>query len=773
MKPAVNRALALCLAIVLALSVLSGCRPRPDVKVGEHELTLGMQELPSVLNPHALRTEEEGFLFDLLSSALVSVTVKNSAEQSFQWVYELADSVTDVTQLHTEDLEKYAVRLPYGVSSSEITRGYVYEIRLNPSARWEDGTSITADDYIASMKYLLDPEMKNSRAVSFCSGSAALAGALEYYSFEFHELENYTNASYALADLVKGEDGIYTTPEGYEIFIATQDGLRFLDDYSLQTFVDYYGYLYFDVSAYRSLIALADEKGRVPVTDESLALLQQVITKSERWGDSAEDACFYLIYSQPTERFEYEDTVGLYKADSYTIRYVTREYTDLPYFLEACTRSFLVPAELYESGRRYSENQLFVTDYGTSKSSFLSCGPYRLEKMNEQEIVLVQNENWYGWQKKDGFLVSYTAAEIDGEYRQQYETTRLTLKKMTAEEQKEAFEKGELSLLTLCGAETAPKGSKLYTVPEGGVRSLFFNSSLKALQKLDRSGNENSVVLSNDAFRRALSLSLDRVRLAETAGGKAALGLMSDEFFYDLFNDPASSYRGSAEAGKISELYRDEASEWFARALSELTAAGLYQRGSDIKIRVAWSEGELDENDLALAALLSEQISASAASAGFGRITLEPAGNAAARYRAVPEGAYAAGFGAWEGGFLSPFLHMQQYLDPEAYPNRIAELGCWNPAEEQLSLTVDGSEITMSCQDWSRALSGDGRFANAPNGTKLLITAALERAFLEKAYRIPLYSPYERIAVNGTLHYYTDQYSLMYGFGGIRLLSYE
>ncbi len=775
MKACFKKTAALLLAFLLGLGTLSGCvnpGKHPTV-VGEHELGIGTESLKLTLNPHAYAAKAEQELMQLLSSALVSVLPVSAEGGGFQWIFEMADSVTDVTQLHTDDLVKYAVSLPYGVEAASLTRGYVYEIRLNPNARWEDGTPITADDYIFSMKALLDPEMKNERARAYYGGSGALAGAWRYYSYEINELENYTNAAYQLSDLVKGEDGVYTTPEGFALAIATQDGLRFLDDYSLQTFVDYYGYLYFDVSAYKQLIASADEKGRVAVTDESLALLTAVITKNARWGDTAEDAVNYLIYSQPSERFEYEDTVGLYQADAYTLRYVTQNYTDSDTLLAALTESWLVKRELYEAGRSYSESQLFVTDYGTGMDAFKSCGPYRIESWNEAEMVLVQNENWYGWEKKDGFLVSYTHAQVDGEYLQQYQSTKIILKKLSAEAQAEAFSKGELSLLCLAEGAEAPKGGTLYRELSGGVRSFFFNTNEKTLKKLDKSGNRNSAVLTDDAFRRAMSLALDREGLAALCGGEAAYGLMNSLFTLAPFTESAVSYRETAEAGRISELYQDDPVELFRTALAELTSRGLYSGKDEIVLRVAWSDGPLTEADTALAAAVSEMISDKAEAAGFGKVTLEPVGGVTGRYKAVPEGDFAIGFGSWDGGALAPYRYMQLFLDGETYAGKLSESACWNPAETELMLKLNESSYVMSYQDWSRSLFGDGRFANADDGTKLFITASLERGFLEMSYRIPVLSSARRTLLADGMHFITDSYSLMYGYGGIRLLQYE
>ena len=47
---------------------------------------------------------------------------------------------------------------------------------------------------------------------------------------------------------------------------------------------------------------------------------------------------------------DYDATVGCYKVDDYTIRYVTAQYIDLNNFLISCTNTWLVYKPYYEAG---------------------------------------------------------------------------------------------------------------------------------------------------------------------------------------------------------------------------------------------------------------------------------------------------------------------------------------------------------------------------------------------------------------------------------------
>ncbi len=141
-------------------------------------------------NPHTYSYDQSGTFIDYLSQPFVTPTILDSEEGIFQWAYCMATYMEDVTAEHPEDMEKYGSILPDQYDSyDEVKENFVFEIGLNPDACWENGEKITADDYITSMKWQLDPEMKNYRATNFYSGDHAICGAYEYYSGETDDFD--------------------------------------------------------------------------------------------------------------------------------------------------------------------------------------------------------------------------------------------------------------------------------------------------------------------------------------------------------------------------------------------------------------------------------------------------------------------------------------------------------------------------------------------------------------------------------------------------------
>lgn len=259
-----------------------------------------------------------------------------------------------------------------------------------------------------------------------------------------------------------------------------------------------------------------------------------------------------------------------------------------------------------------------------------------------------------------------------------------------------------------------------------------------------------------------MSLSIDRAQyVTATPGYKPAYAIMNNLYFYDIYNDPTSSYRNSDEAmqaicnlygveygeGKAYKTLREayesingynltEAKELMKQACQELVAADLYKEGEDIVIRIGWKKGAMDSSDNKCVELLNQYVNAAAEGSGFGKIKLEAVDNVTDRYGDVAKGEFAIGYGAWGGAAFYPFRNFQVYCDTDQYD--VNEIGCWDPATEKLTLKVNGEDVTMTWKDWSGALIGTGRFADADFATKLNITAQMEELYLKKYYRIPL-----------------------------------
>jgi len=763
-------------------------------------------------NPHSWETNGDDQIQQYLSAPLATMSIEDSANGVYQWIYVAAESVTDVTAANQGDLTKYDVTLPEGQTVEDTKAGFVFEIKLNPDMKWEDGTPINADTYIYSMKALLDPAMKNYRANLYYAGESAVAGGDDYY---YSGSPIYTAM---VAPYGEGEtpDYSYDLDAGIQaghVYINTTTTGMTLAGYTLTELVNDYG-----APGADQLAAVAAEEnayGYALVTADNLETVKGLVgaclapfgmdwaTLDEATQKELLMEALWVHDGSVSELANYEDTVGCYKVDEYTIPYVTQSQIDINYFLTSCASNWLVYEDLYEAGKDTS-GELVTTDYCTSIETSMSYGPYRMESLQDgKQVVFVKNENYYAFEKaEDGRLVAVTDYKVDGEYVTAYETDKIVIDVMDDDAAKQAFLKGQLTewAPTADDLPNYATSEQLYKAPETYTMSFFFNTGIDALKEMDNSkGNTNSVVLSNKNFRMAFSLGIDRDEwVGATAGYVPAYSLLNSLYYYDVYNDPTSSYRNSEPAMQaICNFYGVEygagtpyadlkaahdsingynltmAQELMKTACEELVADGLYTAGEDIVIRIGWSKGALTSSDNQQITLMNKYINAAAEGSGFGKITLEGIGNINDRYADVPAGEYAIGYGAWGGAAFYPFRNFQVYCDTVQYAGQINELGCWDPSTETLTINVNGEDITKTWQDWSGCMVGSGDLANESFETKLQILAIMEEGLLDFVYRIPLASSTVCSLQSYQADYYTQDYNIMYGYGGLELMTYN
>lgn len=691
-----KKALALLMACIMALGLLSACSKgdgsaNPTAPPEETEATIAPTEnageqlpdpalgssytfdvscarLPRSWDPQRADTEAGRLIASLITSSLVKAQPEDTETGGFRWVYELAESVTDVTEEQGEKLKHFG-------SLREGEKGLAWEIKLDPEAVWENGERVTADDIIYSMKALLDPALKLPLGARFIVGNTALAGGAVYRS--------RTNA-----------------------------------------------------------------------------------------GGSA------------SRSFERE--VGFFKTDESTLVYICEAPSAFDEIMRLFSTPFVVYAPLHEKG-----------DYCTSAETTLSCGPYRLESAEDGEITLTRSPRYKGWvREEDGSMTAFTGDLVNGEHILRYQTTRVILHELPYAAAEQELIYGRLTAWTPEGEDIREYSQTggFVSAPTPYTSGIFFNTAVPALRNADlKKGDINSVVLSNRQLRRAISLSIDRASWCAQLGGTPCLGLINPLALYDPWNDPASCYCETEIAlQSMCELYgmaygedaehkspretaasitgydAEKARELFALACDELEEQGLYAPGDTVKIRVACA-GSKQENELAML-LLSGFVNAAAEGSGFGRFVFECIGEVNAE-GAVAAGDFAMGYAPLYVDPTDPFDALRACCDPELYGRGEAE--CAGIAEKPLTLSVQGGEVTLSFAEWSRSMTGRGRFAEEPIGVRLQILASLEKAVIEQYCRIPVSHQYSLLVLNPKAQLLTNRYSPVYGLGGIEFTVYN
>ncbi|MCB9498887.1 MAG: hypothetical protein H6687_03270 [Bacillales bacterium] len=796
-------------AFALSALILVGCKTTTTAAAGSYTYNTYATALANNWNPHTWETNADSAVLDYITTPLVNLTILDSENAIYQWSYDMATSVTDVTAEHQADLTTYGSTLPSGAASvADVESGFVFEISLREGATWEDGTAINADTYIYSMQQLLDSSMRNYRANLYVSGDSAIAGAESFYNSE-SPIYSPVVPAYGEGDTPDYSFDIVNN----KVYINLKSTGMTFSSYSFYQFYDDYGLI--SAEAYDAVAADENVYGLVEVTAANkaavLALINEYLAAFNlSCVEGDHNYMEFLFYQSGVGEEVSFDAVGLYKVDDYTIRYVCQTYLDLNYFLTSLTSNWLVYKDLYEANFD-TTGELKTTTYGTSLETTMSYGPYKLESFQDaKQMVFVQNAEWYGFTTLDnGALYSETEFLVDGEHVQQYQTTKVVIDVMTDAAAKQSFLSGDLDDWSPSSDElsTYSTSTQLYQVYETYTMSFFFNTNVDDLEALDESaGNTNSVVLSNINFRNAFSLAIDRTEwVTKTAGYAPAYSLLNSLYYYDVYDNPDSIYRNTDEAmqaivdlygieygeGKAYATLKDayesvtgynltEAKALMAAACDELVAAGLYTEGEDIYIKIAYKKGALDSDDQAQVQLIQNYLNAALEGSGFGTITLEAVGGIASRYAAVPAGEYAIGYGAWGGAAFYPFSNFQVYMDPDSYD--INEAADWDPTTETFEITFPddakygtyaGQSVTMTYQDWSNSMEGSGDFAEANFDVKLFIAAALEEQYLGFYYRIPLATSTSCFLLSYKVSYFTENYNIMYAFGGLRLMKYN
>ena len=799
-----KKLLALVLAAIMIVGVFAGCEDTTTptepsqgpnlqgIAPDTYTYNTYTTSLGTNWNPHTWETNGDSSIMGYIETPLADMTIKDSANYEYQWIFVAATDIKDVTAANQGDLTKYKVNLPDGKTAADITKDYVYEIKLREGMKWEDGTVINADTYIYSMQQLLDPVMANYRANNYYGGDSALAGAFDYFYSKSEGVYNtiaamgYANAAAAQAD------GKVVLLDMWNFWGLGAEGCVDANGNPCPQWVDIT-----DETKYRD-VSVAEGEGGDWVSAAMIWNAYQGYL--DVGGSYASCSAIYKV----NEAFGATwDVVGLYKVDDYTIRYVCESAYDYYYFLTSCTSNWIVHKDLYESCKEWNDDGTFKgSKYGTSKETTMSYGPYKISSLEDaKQLVFVQNENYWEYQKDDnGNLYSVTFFEVDGEKQPQYLTQKIVIDVMKNDQAKLAFFAGELD-------DWAPEADdvlaystseQLYKVDETYTMRLFFNTDLEVLKKLDvEGGNKNSVVMNNYNFRKALSLAMDRTEfVTATAAYKPAYSIISSLYFYNVYEDPTSIYRNTDEAmqaicnvygveygegtpyATLEEAYKSingynktEATALFTQALAELKDAGLYTEGEDITIKIGWAKGSMSAADHSQVALLNKYVNDALAGTGFGTVTFEGVDNINNRYADVANGLYAIGWGAWGGAAFYPFTLFQVYCDPD-YAD-LHEAGCWDPATEELTLKVNGEDVTMTWQAWSSTMGGTGKYANASFETKLQMLADLEENLINKLYFIPMCTTTACSMLSFKTNNYTENYSIMYGFGGLRLMTYN
>ncbi|MBR2644610.1 MAG: hypothetical protein IKD54_04900 [Clostridia bacterium] len=747
-------------------------QPAPE-EPEEFTYHLSMAASPINWNAHAWEMNNESTLMSFIEMPMTDVTIAEDGV-NFEWVFEGATGIEDVTATYP-DREKW---LTPDADGNLPTEKLIYKISLNPDAKWADGTPINADTYIYSMQQMLNPAMKNYRANSYFEGDTAIKNAKLYYNNDQAGKPMYGPAN-------ENEADVY--------YLNLSESCVFFGG-PAKDYHDNAGYQpYFCDAEGNDLYAKYPENEYVEVTEEVIA---DLTTMSQTFGDDNPEAwkewCFAIVGTFAETPWE---DVGLIKGDDYTLYYVNETPVSEFYMKSMMTSNWIVYEPLYEAGKKQTED-LVTTDYGTSAETYMSAGPYMLDSFEaDKQFILVRNPNWYGW--------------TDGKHEGQYAPTRVVYDIIPEHATAlMAFEKGDLDEIALTADDLVNYKMSEYLLKTDLTYTFryIFASDLDKLTALEAEANDgsNKKVLYYDDFRKAISLSINRAQFCAdcTTGYKPAYYLLNSLYYYDIENNTESQYRNTKEGrDAVLRLYGveygpgtpyaddveayaaingydvEQARALFQKVYDQAIADGNYTAGQKVHIRCEAKASAIAAEDSRQQEYLNDYVAEATKGTGFeGLVDFEFLGNVANRYEDVALGKIEMIRGAWGGAAFYPFSTIRVYCEPDYMggTTKIHESCGWDPTAETITIPINGEDRTDTIQNWAKAIQPAGEFGGDEFADmRLYILSYIETAVLGSYQCIPFGCECECTLFSKKIQYATEDYNIMYGYGGIRLMKFN
>ena len=794
-----KKLLSLVLAVVMVLGLVAcggnggsettaPTETNPAV-AGTYTYNYALAEFPTNWNYHTYQTATDAEILDYISSGFY-VFDYNETKDGYAMVDGMAvGDPVDVTADYVGQ---------FGIVEGDTSKAYILNLRQD--LMWQDGTPITANDFVESAKRLLNPEAQNYRADGMYAGSVQIHNAEAYLKQGQVNMteNNLAPTRYLVADLVKAEDGTYTTPDGIPMYIGTNFALNdWLGGKTLQYYVEGYGDSMFDVASFEALNAMANEEGLVAVTDETIDLLTKVITFSASWGESADNVPDYLVYEVTYPEVAWEN-VGWFAKSDYELVFVMDAPLD-GFYLKYNLPSPLVHIEMYDACASVVDG-VYTNTYCTSAETTMSYGPYKLTSYQaDKQYVLEKNEYFYDLTED-----TYQATSIVVDCVKEA-STRLEL-----------FLQGKLDTFGLSKdyMDEYQMSDYCYYATGDSTFAMVFNPDAEALVTAQAAAGENinKTILTIKEFRQAMSYALDRNAfcLATSPMNAPGFGLFSGLIVSDP--EAGTAYRTTdvaknvlAEFWGVSEEYGE--GKLYAdidEAIDSITGYNLAkaQELYNVAYDMAIEQGLMDEDDVVEIKIGTPNNTSTFYNNGYeflvnnyteavkgtkleGKLTFsrdDTLGNAFSDALKNNQVDMLFGVG-WTGSALDPYGLMEAYVKPDYQYD-----DCTDFTSIYCDIEVDGVVYTASVWDWYCVMNGEAKTITAADGstieyscgvadedpeTRLAILGALEGAVLLNYNFLPIMDDASASLRGQQVSYYTEDYIFGMGFGGLKYYTFN
>ena len=830
-------ALTLCLIMVAATIVSCGPKEEPIVpatfKQAEYNTTTSV--MPSNWNELTYADNNDTQIMSYIGSSFFdydykfvddkkynedgSINKEGIVPGAYTTNYSAATKLEDVTA---------TVDAKWGYTAEQKAEGgYAWKITLRDDLKWDDGTAITAEDFVWSMQQTLDPDFMNFRANTY------------YDTLMIKNSKAYFYSGAPIYTPIVPPYGSDETPdysfnlEGAEVYMNVNSTEMTLASYTLTELItDYVGTA--EAKAALKVIAdAANEFGYTPITAENKAAAMELLGYALKpfgmdWStfdDATKEELFKetLFYISGYGDEVDWNTVGIYaiKEENAIVVCLDKAFSFLredgslsvwaPYYFSSLP---LVHKAKYDASRIAPANgaTLWTSKYNSSLETTASWGPYKLVKFEAgSDYRLEKNENWYGWNME--------------QYKNQYNVTAINCRKVAEFAPKwEGFLNGtydDASLQTENVEEYLDSKYVYYTSTSTGTFGMQLFSDLDVLKN---SANNNGI-LAIQEFRHAFNLALDRSDIIEQIWPGTAVpcfGLLNVAYYYDIENAPelpdGGQYRNTTKAkegilraygytqnddgtwtdkkvstddayesltGYNPEMAKEKMKEAIAILQADPEKYGydstknitlVYGSSSDTdkqRFRATYLQGVLD--DLTKGTVLENKIDV---------VFDASAGSKWAD--AFRSGDTQIGFGyGFSGNAFNPFDIVGAFVNPDDDLNYHAY---WDTSSIPMTLTLPegdyegaGETITMSIQNWFFCLNGLAETEEqekqynwaegfAPVEARLTILSALEEVTIKESRSVMLIADGGGSFLGAKFSYFSEDEHTFMGFGELRYI---
>lgn len=770
-----------------------------------------MSSMPSNWNPHTYQDADNSTPLDYTTDSLYTMIFndeshpKEGHETPFDGYVIVPAMAAEMPVDVTESVK--AEHPEFGIPES-ATSSYAWSVKLRDDLKFDDGTPITAETFVESLKRLLKPEAVNFRASDVYEGSYALANAKNYALSGQPTFVSFASQGTTYEDFIANggtDEEVYVDMSGFWN-VTGPDG------------VHGFGQITNDTMVRDPAVPEGEDEDYV----SAKYLFDNYLGPNGGYHGSGYDTAYLGIIEYPyAENYGFEN-VGLYVSGDNELTFVFCNAME-GFFLTtyAMSTPYLVNIDLYDKCLSTVDTPgggvAYTSTLCTSVDTSFSYGPYKISAFQtDKQMHFVKNDNWYGWTNDD-----YTYIDPDDGNRYRfYETTEIDIQHVTeSSTSKQMFFAGQLMSYGLQADDYDQYLNSQYTykTPAETVYFFLFNGLEKSIENreaaadFDQSKTDLQMQLV-ESFRRAVAVSIDRNLMAATvsparSGAYALLGNLyiydPDNVLYyrdtdqakqvlvDFYSINLDDYNGDLDAAVNAITGYDPvaAKELFKEAYEEGLAKGYITDNdgdgkSDQTVTMTYAMSDaMSEFFEKTFAFLNDSVNKAAEGTGFeGKFQIVPSAPRGASGWAdtLRNGTDDTAMAGWSGSVVDPFG-----ITESSWTNTSsAYWGRWFDAEAyMMTINIDGEDITMSMRDWAHALNGtmvtvDGKdynfgYLQTDTENRLTILASIERELMLQYLFFPVMENGGVSMLSQQVYYVVEDYVPMMGRGGIQYLKYN